>query len=57
MAHKMNWWESGNEGKEDERKDNKAVLSYDLLVYKLQVLWHPNFQILMKYLLKLKDPY
>lgn len=56
MAHKMNWWESGNEGKEDKRKDSKVVLSCDLLVYELQVLWHPNFQILMKYLLKLKEP-
>lgn len=57
MAHKMNCWESGNEGKEDKRKDNKVVLSCDLLVYELQVLWHLNFQILMKYLLKLKEPY
>lgn len=44
MAHKMNWWESGNEGKEDKRKDSKVVLSCDLLVYELQVLWHPNFR-------------
>lgn len=36
--------ESGNEGKEDKRKDSKVVLSCDLLVYELQVLWHPNFR-------------
>ena len=33
MAHKkINWWGRGDEGKEERIKDNKAVLSHDLLM-------------------------